>query len=130
MDKPDYKEIEQLIAARYSPNLNTAPCISNFTMLYGSSKLSDIQLIAPEHTAEMKERLEKLSQELKQFMATQTPKPFEVDEKLLWHSPFTDTDIEVIYRGYYNGVAVCYDPKTGWQGLVPFEYLRREADNE
>jgi len=130
MDKPDYKEIERRIAAQHSPNLNTAPCISNFTMLYGSKKLNDIQPITPEQAAEMNKRLEKLSQELKQFMAMQTPKPFEVDEKLLWHSPYTDADIEVIYRGEYRGIAVCYDPKTGWQGLVPFEYLRREADNE
>jgi len=50
---------------------------------------------------------------------------FEVDQHLIMHSPYTDEDTEVIYRGRMTpDRAVVYNPATGWQGQVPMDWLR------
>lgn len=50
---------------------------------------------------------------------------FFVDDELMMHSPHTGDDRLVIYRGKTSdGKAVVYRPDTGWQGSVPFEWLR------
>ena len=55
-------------------------------------------------------------------------RPFEVDEMLKLASPFTQTEIDVSYRGGDLWEAVVYDPVTGWQGTVSQSWLRRPTD--
>lgn len=53
--------------------------------------------------------------------------PFRVDDKLIMHSPYqleTEPDWEVVYRGPMQDKAVVYRVESGWQGVVPFEWLR------
>jgi hypothetical protein len=58
-----------------------------------------------------------------------TPRSFEVDELIIWYSPFTETDMEVIYRGKFDAVSsVVYNPKSGWQGIVKNELLRHREE--
>ena len=52
--------------------------------------------------------------------------PFQVDDILIMHSPFTDDDTEVIFRGMLGEKAVVYNKVTGWQGAVPVDWLRKE----
>jgi len=57
----------------------------------------------------------------------QSSKPFEVDEQLLAHSPHTDEDFEVSYRGKPSeGQAVVWTGKTQMQ--IPESWLRRKGE--
>jgi hypothetical protein len=68
-------------------------------------------------------------------MADQSKKriEFSVDQSLWMHSPHTDEDTCVIYRGRMSGTsdAVVYDPASGWQGIIPISWLRPiDSDTE
>lgn len=53
------------------------------------------------------------------------PRPFEVDEHLIWFSYYQE--IEVIFRGKVDyWTSVIYDPKSGWQGTVNNTQLKRK----
>ena len=53
-------------------------------------------------------------------------RPFDVDDILIMRSTYTNQDMRVSYRGKQGDKAFVYDRKTGWQGAVPFEWLRRQ----
>jgi hypothetical protein len=56
---------------------------------------------------------------------------FEVDEDVIMHSPFTDEDTVVNFRGKVNPTeSMVYNKKSGWQGAVPTKWLKKlEASN-
>ena len=51
---------------------------------------------------------------------------FQVDEIVIMHSPNTGEDTKVNYRGRLDFLkSVVYDPRSGWQGTVPNDWLRK-----
>ena len=46
-----------------------------------------------------------------------------VDDDVIWHSPFTDEDVKMNFRGYNGDKAVLYNKNTGFQTLVPKDQI-------
>ena len=60
-----------------------------------------------------------------------TLRPFQVDELIIWYSPFTETDMLVIYRGPFDrDSSVVYNQLSGWQGVVKNELLRHKEETK
>jgi len=59
------------------------------------------------------------------------PRPFQVDELIIWYSPFTEADMLVIYRGPFDHESsVVYNQLSGWQGVVKNELLRHREETK
>jgi len=81
-------------------------------------------MVEPTRTAQMADRRSKMKPQ-------PMTRPFEVDELIVWHSPFTHEDMEVIFRGFHdNEASVVYNPKSGWQGVVPNLFLRHKEETK
>jgi len=46
-------------------------------------------------------------------------KTISVDDDVIWHSPFTDEDVVMNFRGYERDKAVLFNKKSGFQTAVP-----------
>ena len=55
--------------------------------------------------------------------------PFQVDEMVIMHSPFTEEDVLVNYRGR-NGAKAVVIPPSKLQMSVPVEWLRKQEEKK
>jgi len=53
----------------------------------------------------------------------------QVDDDVIWHSPHTDEDIVMNFRGYEGDKAVLYNKKSGFQTQVPKEQIKSLPQN-
>jgi hypothetical protein len=56
--------------------------------------------------------------------------PFQVDEIVIMHSPFTEEDVLVNYRGRNGAKAVVIPTPKGLQMSVPVEWLRKQEEKK
>lgn len=55
---------------------------------------------------------------------------FVVDEMVIWHSPHTDEDVVMNYRGRMGDKAMLYNMKSGFQWAVPLDQIRKKQTSQ